>query len=42
MPSPARSTGTMTSFLPAITGASISVSGVAMRRVVSGRPRVTS
>ena len=43
MPMPARSTGTIASFLPAITGASISTSGVFDAAcVVSGRLRVIS
>ncbi len=42
MPMPARRIGTMASFLPAITGASIVTSGVCTGRVVSGRSRVIS
>ena len=42
MPTPALRIGTMATFLPAITGALISVSGVRIVSSVSGRLRVTS
>ena len=42
MPMPARSTGTIESFFPAMTGACIDAIGVSITRVVSGRLRVTS
>ena len=42
MPNPARKTGTTATFLPAMTGARIGVSGVSMSSVVMGRSRVIS
>ena len=42
MPMPARRIGTIASFLPAMTGASMVTSGVSILRVVSGRSRVIS
>ncbi len=42
MPRPARRMETIATFLPAITGASMKVSGVSIRSWVTGRMRVTS